>query len=215
MLAEFKELIHIALAGINLPITLLFTIMIIYWLSVILGAMDIDILQFDVDIDMDGDLDADLDAGGGGLNGVMLYFNIGAVPVTVWLSFLIFTGWLLTMLETYYFNRGHHFLIGLAFLIPNLIASMYVAKFGTAPLKKVFEAMAPKNITNQSLIGQRATVVSSVVDQTFGQIQIKTDGAPLTLNARTEDDQKIVKGDDVLILSELEQGTFAVQLFSI
>lgn len=219
MMAEFRELIQIALAGINLPITLLFAVMLMYWISVIIGAMDIDIIQFDVDVELDADADIELDAdadiaSGGALNGMMLYFNIGAVPVTVWLSFLIFACWLLSVLETYYLNPGHHFLIALIFVIPNLIVGMYIAKFATAPLKKVFEAMAPKNTTRKSLIGQRAEVVSSTIDQNFGQIQIKTDGAPLTLNARTEGDATIPKGQTVVITRETGPGVFSVKPFS-
>ncbi|MBN2162658.1 MAG: DUF1449 family protein [Pontiellaceae bacterium] len=217
MMAELQELIRIMLAGINLPITLLFAVMILYWLSVIFGALDIDILQFDFDVDIEGgaDLDADADAdvqGGGPFQSMLLYFNVGSVPVTVWLSFLIFTCWLLSVLETYYFNPGLHFLIGLIFVIPNLIVGMYVAKMATAPLKKVFDAMAPKNITRKSLIGQRATVSSSTVSSSFGQIVVKTDGAPITLNARSA--HEISKGEMVVITHEKEPGVFTVEPFS-
>ena len=214
MMAELQELIHIALAGINLPITLLFAVMLLYWTSVIFGAFDIDVLQVDFDIDADLDLDADADADiqtGGAFQGMMLYFNIGAVPVTVWLSFLIFTCWILSVLESYYLNPGLHFLFGLIFVIPNLIVGMYVAKFATVPLKKVFEAMAPKNTTRKSLVGQRATVTSSVVDSSFGQITVKTDGAPITLNARSG--SPIEKGATVVITHEQESNVFTVELF--
>jgi membrane protein implicated in regulation of membrane protease activity len=192
--------------------------MLLYWISVIFGAIDIDILQFDVDIELDADADLELDGdadiqSGGALNGMMLYFNIGAVPVTVWLSFLIFSCWLLSILETYYLNPGRHVLPALIFAIPNLIAGMYIAKFATAPLKKVFEAMAPKNTTRKSLIGQRAEVVSSSIDHNFGQIQIKTDGAPLPLNARSEGDATILKGQTVVITRETGQGIFTVEPF--
>lgn len=219
MMAELRELIQIALAGINLPISLLFAVMLLYWISVIFGAMDIDILQFDVDVELDADADLELDGdmdvqSGGMLNGMMLYFNIGAVPVTVWLSFLIFTCWLLAVLETYYLNPGRHMLPGLIFVVPNLLIGMYTAKLATAPLKKVFEAMAPKNTTRKSLIGQRAEVVSSSIDRKFGQIQIKTEGAPLTLNARTEDDTSIAKGQTVVITHEAGPGVFIVKPFS-
>ena len=217
MMAELHELIRITLAGINLPITLLFVMMILYWLSVIFGALDIDVFQVDFDIEIEGDVDLDTDADadvqtGGALQSMMLYFNVGTVPVTVWLSFLIFTCWLLSILETYYLNPGRHFLFGLIFVLPNLIAGMYTAKFLTLPLKKVFAAMAPKNTTRKSLIGQRATVVSSTISDSFGQIQIKTDGAPLTLNARSE--TPIEKGATVLITHEKEQGVFLVEPFS-
>jgi hypothetical protein len=223
MLAEFRELIQIALLAFNLPITLLFAVMLLYWISVIIGAIDIDILQmdFDIELEADADIDLDMDAdgdmdvqSGGALNGMMLYFNIGGVPVTVWLSFLIFSCWILSVLETYYLNPSHNFLIGLAFAIPNLIVGMYIAKFATAPLKKVFAAMAPKNTTRKSLIGQRAVVVSSAVDSDFGQIEVKTEGAPLTLNARTEGNTKLPKGRAVVITRETAPGIFTVESFS-
>ena len=97
MMEEFQELIHISLAGINVPISLLLTLILLYWISVIFGALDIDILQVDFDVEAEGDADIDLQSGGA-FQGLMLYFNIGCVPVTVWLSFLIFTCWLLTVL---------------------------------------------------------------------------------------------------------------------
>lgn len=219
MMDEFRELIQIALTGFNIPITLLFAVMLLYWISVIFGALDIDILQFDFDVAVEPDGGADLQSdgsadlqSGGTFHGMMLYFNIGTVPVTVWLSFLIFTCWILTVLETYYLNPGRHALIGLAFAVPNLIAGMYVAKFATLPLKKLFDAMAPKNTTYRSLVGKRAVVVSSTVSASFGQIEIKTEGAPLTLNARAED-KEIAKGTAVVITRELEKGTFAVEPF--
>ena len=218
---EIKELIQICLAWINLPFTLLFGLMLTYWLSVIFGALDIDILQFDFDVEVDpsGDIDFDADGdasieSGGSMNGVLLYFNIGTVPVTVWLSFAVFSLWFLVVLESYYFNRGHNPLIALAFLIPNLIVSMHIAKFLTLPLKKVFAAMSSKTLSRGELIGQRATVTSSTVSDTFGQIIVKTDGAPLTLHARNAGTNVIQKGQTVVLIREIEPGTFSVEPFS-
>ena len=219
MLDSLQELIHICLAGINIPYTLLFGVMLIYWLSVIFGAMDIDILQFDFDVEVDpgGDIDFDADGdasveSGGSFNGVLLYFNIGTVPVTIWLSFVIFSLWYLALIETYYFNPSFNFLISLAFLIPNLIISLHIAKFLTLPLKKVFAAMDSKAVTRNQLVGKIATVTSTTVSSSFGQILIKTDGAPLTLNARS--DKEIPKGQTVVLIQELEPGTFDVEPFS-
>jgi hypothetical protein len=218
MTAELKELIEITTQGFNLPITILLIMMLIYWLSVIFGLLDIDLFQFDLDVQVDADGTIDMNANGdmdveagGSFASVLLYFNIGTVPVTVWLSFLIFTCWILTILETYYFNPGRLFIIGAAFAIPNLIAGMYVAKFACIPLKKVFSAMDSKAVTNRSLIGKRAIVSSSKIDKTFGQIQLKTDGAPITLNARTISETDIPKGAIVVLTKEIEPGTFIVE----
>jgi len=52
------------------------------------------------------------------------------------------------------------------------------------------------------------------VNNTFGQIELKTDGAPLTMHARTEDKQEFTKGQTVLITKETTPGTFIVQEFN-
>lgn len=219
MLDALKELIQISIAWINIPYTLLFGVMLTYWLSVIFGAMDIDILQFDFDVEVDpsGDLDFDADGdasieSGGSFNAVLLYFNIGTVPVTVWLSFAVFSLWFMVVLETYYFNPAYHVLISLLFLIPNLIVSLHIAKYLTLPLKKVFAAMSSITLSRNDLIGKIGTVTSSTVDNTFGQVLVKTGGAPLTLNARSG--TEITKGTQVVLVCELQPGTFDITPFS-
>lgn len=217
MMAEFRELFTIAIQGANLPITVLLIIMLLYWLSVILGALDIDMLSFDLDMDteasLDMDADGDFDAqSGGAYQGFMFYFNIGTVPVTIWLSILILVCWSLTMIESYTINPSQNSLLALGLAIPNLIAGMYVAKFVCQPLKKVFLAMEDDAITNKSLIGQRAKVTSSTISQTFGLIELKTDGAPITMNARIKDGAEIPKGSTVLLTGEIEPGTFLVEM---
>lgn len=215
MLMQFKELFAISIQGFNLPITVLLVLMLLYWLSVILGALDIDFLSFDLDLDTEGslDLDGDLEAqAGGSYQGFMLYFNIGTVPVTIWLSVLILVCWSLSMVAAYTINPSVNPLLSLGLAIPNLIIGMYAAKFVCQPLKKVFAAMEGKAITNKSLIGQRALVTSSTINPTFGQIEIKTDGAPITMNARTGSEMEIPKGSSVVITREIEPGTFQVEL---
>lgn len=217
MMAEFKELFAIAVQGFNLPITVLLIIMLMYWVSVILGALDIDLLSFDLDIDtessMDMDANGDFEAqSGGAYQGLMLYFNIGTVPVTIWLSVVILVCWSLSMVEAYTINPTVAPLLSIGLAIPNLILGMYAAKFVCQPLKKVFSAMEGKAITNKSLIGKRALVTSSTINQTFGQIELKTDGAPITMNARACNEMDIPKGSTVVITKEIEPGVFQVDL---
>lgn len=217
MMAEFRELFTLAVQGVNLPITVLLILMLIYWLSVILGALDIDILSFDFDLDVDAeagmDADGDFDAqSGGAYQGMMLYFNIGTVPVTIWLSVLILVCWSLTMMEAYTINAAAIPLLSLGLAIPNLLIGMYAAKFVCQPLKKVFAAMEGKAITNKSLIGQRALVTSSTISLKFGQIELKTEGAPITMNARAKDGTEIPKGSTVVLTREIEPGIFQVEL---
>lgn len=58
-----KELIEAAFSSVNIFPTILFGLIILYWLFVFIGALDMDFLNFDVegDVDMDVDVDADID----------------------------------------------------------------------------------------------------------------------------------------------------------
>ena len=62
------EVLQEALMPANLVFTVMLGIVIIYWIMVILGALDVDFLDidFDSDVDVDADVDADVDGTGGG-----------------------------------------------------------------------------------------------------------------------------------------------------
>ena len=62
------ELIQTAFSPINLLFTILLMLVILYWLSIIIGALDIG--SFDLDFDFDADVDVDLDADGLELDGM-------------------------------------------------------------------------------------------------------------------------------------------------
>ena len=67
-----------------LPSTILVALLVGYGVLVILGALDFDLLDFDVDIDAEADVNAFSSAGFVALK----FLNIGEVPVMIWLSIL-------------------------------------------------------------------------------------------------------------------------------
>ena len=60
---QLSQLFAACFTAVNLPYTLLLIAMLLYWLSVIAGALDISILDLDIDLDANVDLDADVDLG--------------------------------------------------------------------------------------------------------------------------------------------------------
>ena len=74
------ELIHVCTSWPTLVVTTLLGLVVLYWLCVILGALDFDL--FDFDVDLDGQPDSFLDWGMVGLK----WFNLGEVPLMVWLT---------------------------------------------------------------------------------------------------------------------------------
>src|SRR5512139_3663215 len=73
--------------------TVLFTfslvVVIAYWAFVVLGALDLDLLDGDIDVGVDAGAGSDGGSDGGGLSGVAGWLRLGGVPVTVTLSLLI------------------------------------------------------------------------------------------------------------------------------
>ncbi|MEM6845796.1 MAG: hypothetical protein AAF632_26535 [Bacteroidota bacterium] len=200
-----KELFTAAASAPNLIPTLLLVFVMIYWLVVLVGAVDIDSLDVDVDLDTDVDVDADADVdsdiSGGGLNGVLAFFNLGQVPLMVFLTFWILPVWVLTVLGNYYLNNSS-FLIGLVVLLPSLIAGLFIAKVLTNPLAKVFGKLNQES--NETVIGKICTITSQASYQRVGQARVQTSGAPLLLNVKTYEGVSLERGDTAMVIEQQE-----------
>ncbi|MEO0331533.1 MAG: hypothetical protein AAF223_07590 [Bacteroidota bacterium] len=198
-----KELFTAAAAAPNLIPTLLLAFVMIYWLVVLVGAIDIDSLDVDVDLDTDVDVDADVDGdlSGSGLNGVLAFFNLGQVPLMVFLTFWILPVWVLTVLGNYYLGNSS-FLIGLLVLLPSLIVGLFIAKVLTNPLAKVFGKLNQES--NETVIGKICTITSQASHQRVGQARVKTAGAPLLLNVKTYEGVALQRGDTAMIIEQQE-----------
>ena len=62
----------------NLIPTTLFLVVLLYWITVLFGALDFDVFDFDIDLDADVDADAEMDSSNVfGLNKVLSFFNLG------------------------------------------------------------------------------------------------------------------------------------------
>ena len=60
-----KELFNAAISSPNIIPTALLGLVLLYWLTVVIGALDFDALDFDVDTDIDTEVDAGVGAGVG------------------------------------------------------------------------------------------------------------------------------------------------------
>ena len=99
------ELLYVAFTPVNLFFTVLLLLVLVYWIMVILGALDVDFLDIDFDSDVDADADVDMDFQGGGfLRGILEFFYIGEVPVMVLVSVFSLSVWTISVLGNYYLN---------------------------------------------------------------------------------------------------------------
>ena len=210
-----SEFIDAILNPINLVLTILLGMFVLYWVSVCLGAIDMDAL--DVDLDVDLDADADLDGSHHAIpgSGFLRFFNLGEVPLMVLLSVFVLVLWAVGVASHRYIG-GWSVLMQLLVLLPMILAAALLTKLATAPLKKVFRELEASQHTGEiDFIGMRCTVASLSLDQRHGQVEVQTDGSPIKLSAYLESEHAALqRGDEAVIVShDKERGVYRVRGF--
>lgn len=186
------EFIQFCFSWPAVPFSALLVLVMLYWMLVTLGGLGIDLL--DIDFDVDTDIDHSL--ADWGMVGIR-WFNLGDVPLMVWLTALALSSWLMTVT----FDRDT--VPGLswetaAIALRNFGIGLLAAKLLTQPLKGKLKHREPNTL--EELLGRHCSVRTSEITADFGQIECPTDnGAPLLLNARTHDGP-LPKGSTVEIV---------------
>ncbi len=204
------ELFNASVSLINLPFTVLLTLILLYWVGVIIGAADMELFHTDIM----GDMDMDMDDPGIG-HAFLNFLNIGEVPVMIIVSIMILCGWCFSIISNYYLNPGQSYLLTFGLLVPNIIVSLFISSLATKPMRKLFQTLNKESDTQAGVLFKSGVVVTSEVTPSFGQVEIKTDGAPITINVRTKDDLLLKKGESVVIYDEdKEKGIYFVEKFN-
>jgi hypothetical protein len=215
---------ELATASLQFP-TVVFTIVLgivlVYWLFVLLGALDIDLFGGDVDVDVSGaakgvgdlltggakggaeafhaDAGGDVDAGGdadvdGG--GIWHGLGLGDVPVTISVSLIVMISWCGSLLVMHYIagNAGWQ---RAAVLVLAIVLALPIAALLVRPLAPVFAVKEAK--TNNDYVGHGCTVTTGSVDDRFGQATVEDGGTVLVIQVRCERG-KLARGDKALII---------------
>ncbi len=208
-----QELIQVAFLPVNLLYTILLLMVVLYWFSVILGAIDLSSVDLDLDFDADVDVDADIEvdtdvdgdmsASGGWLAGALHFFNFGKMPFMVIMTVVILCGWMLTILSNYYWGNGSP-LFALAMFIPILFAGLIVAKIITTPLIPVFKRL-DTTAEDVDYIGMDCKLKLPASASKFGQAEVLVDGAPNLINVKTKSDESpLSTGEEAVIIGKTD-----------
>lgn len=175
------ETLHTWISWPALPFTVLLGLVAAYWLLVIAGAFEFDLL--DVDLDIDSIIDAkQASLADWGMMGVK-WFNLGDVPLMVWMTVLALASWLITV--TFDKNvvsptTGELVVI----LARNLALGVLAAKIITQPLKGQLKHKEPN--TSGELLGRTCVITTSEATPEFGYADCHVeDSSPLKLAVRT------------------------------
>ncbi len=200
--------------------TVIFTIglgiALIYWVFVLLGALDIDLF---------GGADAsgaakgvgEALAGGGKAGGELLVkgdvaddasdggawhaLGLGEVPVTIAVSFVLLIGWTASILGMHFGTQAVGALGGwlspIVFVLAALIA-IVIAGVMARPLGPVFAVREGKS--NLDYVGHTCTVTTGHVDDGFGQATIEDGGTVLVISVRCDRAGVLDRGARALVI---------------
>jgi hypothetical protein len=192
------ELLQAAFSGVNILPTAFLVFTLLYWLAVILGVLDLEFL--DIDLETAGGGEAEGVSAISWLNGALAFFNLGKVPLMVFLTFLALSFWVISILANHYLNNNYE-LLGLLLLVPAFLAALFVAKVLTTPFVKLFAAFEKEHESTATIIGQVCTVTLPANPTELGQAAVKTTGAPLLLHVKTIQGCSLNKGETALVIA--------------
>lgn len=195
-------------------------IALIYWLFVLLGALDIDLFH-DATGAAKGGGEALGDAitggakggaealkgvkpgdgGDAGDGGVLDALGLTSVPITISLSAIMLLGWIGSLLGMYYGQRAFGGMSGwLPALICLLVVILVLPAAGVVvrPLRSVFEIKAGKS--NRDYVGHTCTITTGSVDAGFGQATIEDGGTVLVIPVRCDRPDALGRGARALII---------------
>jgi hypothetical protein len=216
-----NEALAYSFQSINVFPTILLLITVLYWSAVILGALDVGFLDFDLDPDFETDVNVEVDVsaevdaetGGGFTESFLSFFNLGKVPVMVVFSFFSMSFWLLTINVNHYF--GIHVLwFAFVLYLPMMFGSMFVAKFCTMPLVPVFRALNKEGQSKHDLVGSLGLTVLPLYTNKLGQVKLIKDESRYVIKVKTFHPEKINKGKQVIVIEYREEdGYYIVEPF--
>ncbi len=180
--------------------TVLMAIILVYWLTVILGAMDFDLLGgADLDLDADADLDLDADADIGGVASAFAGLRLTAVPLTISISLIVFWGWVLCYTGMWLGADLPlaRWILALIVAPLSLFLGLLVASFCVRPLIPLFATAAAPTVLD--IIGLECTIITSRADAAFGQARCNDNGRVVVIDVRSSS-QTLAKGQSALII---------------
>ena len=203
--------LHEILAPHNLPYSMLLVMVLIYWLTVFIGAIDLDFLDIDLDVDTDADISAELDAdlemdsdvdsetslSGGGMTKILAFFNVGAVPFMIFFSFLVLNLWIGSVLGNFYL-AGQNTWFPWAWVVPNLAIALFMTRIFTWPFKKSYKAMMHTGMEKKQLVGKICQILAGLEKDEIGQAELVFNGTHYLLNVKSL--EKIDKGETAILV---------------
>ncbi|MGE5671004.1 MAG: hypothetical protein ACM31E_06130 [Fibrobacterota bacterium] len=201
------EIFTASFFGFNVVPSVLLALALLYWLTVVIGGIEHNIL--DAHFDFHADLDTDVDAEGIA-HGILVFLNFRDVPVMLLFSFITLFWWAIAIGLQLSFDLTV-FLSGII-QIPAIILAAFIAKAITSPFRKFFRELKGFSQPVQ-IVNKACTLITDVQPGRIGQAEIERDGAPILINVKSVDGTIIHKGDDAFVVHfDKEKDLYEIKL---
>lgn len=194
--------------------TVILGVVLLYWLIVLLGLVDIDLFDGDLDI-VEMDLDSDID--GSSLTGVasfLLAFGLTGVPISVVISLIALIAWFLCGVASQYIlpwvpTVFLQLIVGSVFLVSAFFIALPITAHAIRPMKKIFVTHNARH--NADILGRECRITTLTVSEKFGQAYVETGGAGLTIAVRAKSPNELKKNAMAKIVGYSEAtGTYEI-----
>lgn len=199
------ELFKSAITGVNIIPTVLLGLIILYWLTVIIGAIDIDLFDFDIDLDIpEGEIITNP------FHGFLAFLNVGEIPFMLVISIFSLCLWTISMIIGVFPIVSEGF-VNTILIIPNIIVSLFLTKAVTHPLKGLFKGLMRDEESDVKIEGQLCTLLCDVKYGRLGQAEIERLGSSILINVKVQDEEEtLLKGDKAIVLKKMEARSYYI-----
>ncbi len=189
-----KELFEASFSLVNIIPTFLMVFVMLYWLVVFMGFVDPDI-----DLDVEKDAEIGSHSAAGGLNWILVFFNLREIPLMLFVSLVALPLWVMSVLFNYYTGNTSA-IFSILMLVPGLFASLLIAKVVSVPFGRLFGSLKKGTEQPGKVIGRVCVVTSTASYNQVGQCFIKDRNDTLVLNITTSEGNTIEKGKEAIII---------------
>ncbi len=227
-----NTIIDIAFSSVNITLSILVILLIVYWLFNMISGIDFD-LDVDVDIDIDADVDVDLDTSleSGSITDlanaeinkedivrnprkklewwqiVLIYFNFVGLPFMFTFTCWIFIWWLCTVISTS-ITESYNTSFGYTVLLAGILPSLILTKLFTTPFKGFFKNLNQDGDLPTDLTSKKGVMLSNISGEKMGSAEVVADGNPMSIYAKSLDGQTIKYKQDILIVKQSDDKNF-------
>ncbi|TRZ43163.1 hypothetical protein [Robertkochia solimangrovi] len=233
------SLTDILFSQVNLTLTILLILLIVYWLLTMISGIEFE-YDMDIDVDVDADLDIDLSQGGAETDFhdisnseinkedvigkriqplkwwqiLLIYFNFIGLPFMFTFTCLIFLWWFSTVLATT-LTGTYDNIFGFAIVIIGFPIALFLTKIFTTPFKNFFRNLNKDGDQKKDYIGRTGILLSSLSGDKMGNAEIHIDGDTLSIYVKSLDGAPIRYQEKILIIEEsADKNYFFVQPYN-